>query len=167
MSKTNCMFDSYDAKVTGSFDTTSTFPPKCPNEKLDPCKPKIPYEEYNAEGKLVGYYWYYGDTTTLEFNLEGEVTVVDQGLYSSVEDFMQGKSVSIMFYDFRNNLIYQKDYSIDDVKASPTKIIFEIDDELSKTLFVRGVYYCSFVIWDGQGLNKTLFSQEDATFIVK
>lgn len=34
-----------------------------------------PYEEYNVEGELVGYFWNYGDTLNLDFSIDGEVTV--------------------------------------------------------------------------------------------
>lgn len=162
----NNMFDSYDS-INGSFNSCTNFPKISPNEKLEPCKPILPYEEYNDKGELIGYYWHYGDAITLEFNIEGEVTLLDNNLYTTTNDFMLNKNISIIFYDFRNTLIYQKDYSPEDIKDNPTKIIFDIDENLSKTLFLKGVYYCSFVIWDGDGLRKTLFSQSDAILTVR
>lgn len=38
---------------------------------------KKPFEDYNAEGKLIGYYWYYGNTVSLNFNITGEIIVED------------------------------------------------------------------------------------------
>ena len=40
------------------------------------CITKLPYEEYNTKGELIGYYWYYGDTVNLEFDIYGELTVM-------------------------------------------------------------------------------------------
>lgn len=59
------MFTNYDMNST-------TCPLKEPKEQY--CN-NVPYAEYNAEGELVGYYWYYGDTVNLQFNVSGEVTV--------------------------------------------------------------------------------------------
>jgi hypothetical protein len=50
------------------------------------------------------------------------------------------------------------------MKAS-TKVIFQVDKELSKQL-VRGVYYCTLTIV-GDDFQKTIFSNEDAIFNVK
>lgn len=48
-------------------------------KKIPCCKPqfKKPFEDYNAEGKLIGYYWYYGNTVSLHFNITGEIIVED------------------------------------------------------------------------------------------
>lgn len=43
--------------------------------KLDPIQASKPYEEYNTKGELVGYFWRYGETLNLEFNIDGEITV--------------------------------------------------------------------------------------------
>ena len=37
------------------------------------CSNRLPHEEYNDMGELVGYSWAYGDTLSFEFNLEGKV----------------------------------------------------------------------------------------------
>lgn len=34
-----------------------------------------PYELYDAKGQLEGYFWKYGDTVNLEFNIDGEITL--------------------------------------------------------------------------------------------
>lgn len=43
--------------------------------KLDPVQASRPYEEYNAKGELIGYFWHHGETLNLEFNIDGEITV--------------------------------------------------------------------------------------------
>ena len=42
-------------------------PPVSPN--------KLPYEEYDANNNLIGYWWYEKDILNLQFNITGEVTV--------------------------------------------------------------------------------------------
>ena len=159
------MFDEYDF-----LNTDCNTHPLCscdPINMFNPCRPNKPYEEYDVEGKLIGYYWYHKDTINLEFNIEGEITLVDDTIYEPATDFMQGKSVTITFYDFRDRLILTKNYSSEDIAVDPTKIIFEIDKDISKDIFVRGNYYCIFAIWEGEDLYKVLLSQNDCTFTVK
>lgn len=43
--------------------------------KLAPIEASKPYEEYDAKGNIIGYFWHFGDTLNLEFNITGEVTV--------------------------------------------------------------------------------------------
>jgi hypothetical protein len=46
-----------------------------------------PYEEYDAEGKLVGYYWYYGEAINLQFEVTGEVSVDNDAIiYTALGD---------------------------------------------------------------------------------
>lgn len=53
------------------------------NGKLDPVTASKPYEEYDAKGDLEGYFWRYGDTLNLEFNLDGEITIESDALVSA------------------------------------------------------------------------------------
>ena len=72
------MFDNYDTinKKYQPNNLSSAFPKPNPiNDKLSPAQLKKPYEEYNELGQLIGYFWYYGDTLNLEFNLSGEVAI--------------------------------------------------------------------------------------------
>lgn len=48
--------------------------------KLDPIQASKPYEEYDAKGELIGYFWRYGETLNLEFNIDGEITVEDDAI---------------------------------------------------------------------------------------
>ena len=43
--------------------------------KLNPLEASKPYEEYNIKGDLIGYFWRYGETLNLEFNIDGELTI--------------------------------------------------------------------------------------------
>ena len=53
----------------------NAFPLRIKDSKLNPIDASKPYEEYNVKGELEGYFWRYGDTLNLEFNLDGEITL--------------------------------------------------------------------------------------------
>lgn len=53
----------------------NAFPHGCTNSKLNPLDASKPYEEYDAKGDLIGYFWHYGETLNLEFNIDGELTL--------------------------------------------------------------------------------------------
>lgn len=63
------MFDNYND------DNTNYIPNNMGYAGKKPLAYPIPYVEYNAEGEQSGYYWYYGDTVNLVFDLIGELTV--------------------------------------------------------------------------------------------
>jgi hypothetical protein len=143
----------------------------CPN--LDPCKPTRPYyADYDIEGNLVGYWWYYGNTLNLEFTIDGEITVEGSSEYvpmkptklddGKISNYMEGKVVTMNLYNFRRELIYTKP-----IIATSNVVTFEIDEELSKQL-VRGIYYCSLNVSDEKlGLDQTVLQMEDCVLNVK
>lgn len=51
------MFSSYE-NINPNYQPNNFKPaPQCrPEDKLKPCRPDRPYEEYNAKGELIGYY---------------------------------------------------------------------------------------------------------------
>ena len=53
--------------------------------KLDPIQASKPYEEYNAKGELIGYFWHYGESLNLEFNIDGEITIEGDAIVLSVK----------------------------------------------------------------------------------
>lgn len=158
------MFDSFDGYDNLKDHYVKPCPPPKPpvedNSKLKPCTPKKPYEKYNAAGELIGYYWYYGDTINLEFEIEGEVTYEGNSQYVDAAEFMKEKQVTVELFNYRRELITARTLPGSD------RILFEIDKELSKQL-IRGNYYCTLTVFDGNGLNKTLFYQEDCTLFVE
>ena len=56
-------------------NTTCSFPKGQSYTKLESIEASKPYEEYNSKGELIGYFWRYGETLNLEFNIDGEITV--------------------------------------------------------------------------------------------
>lgn len=56
------------------------FPQRLDRSKLNPVDASKPYEEYDAKGELTGYFWRYGETLNLEFNIDGEITIESDAL---------------------------------------------------------------------------------------
>ena len=157
------MFDTYkelpEGYIPNNIKPTDNLSCAYPTNKLEPCRPTKPYEEYNTEGQLIGYYWYYGDEVNLEFNISGELTLLTDEYFIQLNELLSSKKAVIRLLDFRNNIIVEK------VLDASTNVVFQVDKELSKQL-VRGVYYCTLTIV-GDDFQKTIFSNEDAVFNVK
>lgn len=57
-----------------------SFPHSYEESKLAPVEASKPFEEYNIKGELIGYFWRYGETLNLEFNIDGEITLESDAL---------------------------------------------------------------------------------------
>ena len=134
----------------------------CSYTKLNPCELTRPYELYNAKNELEGYYWYYGNTINLEFEIDGEVLDIQgngTGEYVPAAEYLADKIATISIYNFRMETIYTKS-----IQASENLLI-EIDSELSKKL-LKGIYYCSLEISNSKS-HETIFNAADCKFLVK
>ena len=71
------MFYNYQdlASNHGPNNLTCAFPGAVKPTKLNPLDTSKPYEEYNTQGDLIGYFWRYGDTVNLDFSIDGEITL--------------------------------------------------------------------------------------------
>lgn len=117
-----------------------SFPVSETYSKLCPVKASKPYEHYNAKGELIGYFWHYGDTLNLEFNLDGEITVEsDSIIFHNSGEFPTLSTVGKLnqraynIVDFRSwtcisvdsdNYIWEEDE------------VFEYDEESNKSIYV-------------------------------
>lgn len=77
---------------------------------LDPIEASKPYESYDAKGNLEGYFWRYGDTIKLEFNLDGEITIENDAIVCYVEGIyptpqIEGR-VGQQFYNLKDLVSY-------------------------------------------------------------
>lgn len=84
------------------------YPTKCVPTKLDPIEASKPYEDYNAKGDLCGYFWHYGESVNLDFNLDGEITVESDAIILTIA----GQDPSNI-----EGKINQKAYNIIDLKS--------------------------------------------------
>lgn len=84
--------------------------------KLAPVQASKPYEEYNAKGELIGYFWRYGDTLNLEFNIDGEITLESDAIV--YVDCNDGPTITT------EGFLCQRAYNLTDFRSwTCTKII--------------------------------------------
>jgi len=154
--------------MPGMFDNYNNPAPACnhmpmhrdclkPKNDFNPnisSKPNKPYESYDEEGNIIGYWWYEGDTVTLDFDIDGEI-IADQEV---IEEVNGQPSVSI-----RPVRVPIEDFIID---KQITNIRFDIDLEKA-ALLTKGNYTISLSVWDGETFNKTIYSKEDCTITIK
>ena len=152
-----------------NFETThhqNPFEPKYPQSKIlcnvEPVSVNKPFEILNYDGSIKGYYWYFGNSVDLEFEIDGEVLLLDQDEYIALEDILATLELNMYIYDFRmepvlhfsNNLGSENFLVID---ASKKTVVAELTNELSKKL-KKGKYYIELVANHRVGYNETLFS---------
>lgn len=104
-----------------------------------------PYEEYDINGNHIGYFWYYGDTVNLQFNIDGLITVDNNSIIYNVSGDAPNESVP--------GEINQKAYNIIDLK-SWTLISIENDSVYNWVLDSQFIYPVD-------GIKKVYFSAED------
>ena len=185
------MFDQYDS-LADNYIPNNIRPTTPPCDKpLQPCFPNRPYVDYNKEGIQEGYWWYYGDTVNLEFNIDGQATFEDgggndepevdnkitakqQGSYILPKDFFKDKIIVIQVYNIRqeemtiDKQLLMKTYGYNDItinEDNSATVNFIIDQTISSKL-IRGVYYISLKVLSDT-LQDTLFSTSDAVFTVR
>ena len=104
------MFSSYMTNTTViPNNLTATFPSSVRTCKLDSVKGSKPYEEYDAKGNLVGYFWKYGETLNLEFDITGELTIESDAIVYKCSNDKPDNSTK--------GYIGQKAYNIVDLKS--------------------------------------------------
>ena len=169
------MFDNY----TNPAPTCNHLPKHCDclkpkNDFNISNRPNKPFESYDEEGNVIGYWWYEGDTICLDLDIDGEIiadqefieevdgepTVVIKPVRVPVEDFIQGKTITFNMYNFRGEVIFTENYE------GAINVKFDIDLEKASQL-TKGTYTVSLSVWDGETFNKTIYSKEDCTIAIK
>lgn len=127
--------------------------------------PNKPYEVVDARGVLTGYFWYYGNSVDLTWDIVGEATSDQNGTYIDVADIVKYQIITATIYDW-------KMCKIEEVKLLPTiednkvSVTLSISGELSQKL-VKGVYEISLTTSNTQGYNETLFDTGVCKFEVR
>ena len=143
--------NSYPNNLIESFPTLQT----C--SKLAPVEASRPYEEYNAKGELVGYFWRHGETLNLEFNIDGELTIESDAIV-----FKQS-GVTPTIHTTGN--IGQRAYNIIDLESwtciaiELNKYIWEKDNEFTyPTISERKVYIPAESYLKDKSVEVTLYN---------
>ena len=111
------MFTNYQCISGQPNNLKYAFPQSCKYTKLDPVSASKPFEEYNAKGELIGYYWRQGETVNLEFNIDGEITVESDSII--VDAYGYGPS------EHTPGFVGQRLYNIADLRSWTCASIIE------------------------------------------
>lgn len=160
------MFDSFNnIKTTYQVNPYAPqYPPQKIPTQIIQNNPNKPYEVVDARGVLTGYFWYYGNSVDLTWDIVGEVTTT-QDNYVDVADMVKYLTITAIIYDWKMCKITEVKLlpTIEDSKASVT---LSINGELSQKL-VKGVYEISLTASNAQGYNETLFDTGVCKFEVR
>lgn len=86
--------------------------------------------------------WSYGDSVELSFNL--------REFDSDDEDYFENSIVRIVFYNFRMEPVYEQSHdSYELAETDFRKLIIDIDCETSKDIFLKGTYFFSVQLING------------------
>ena len=98
--------------------------------KLDPCEATKPYELYNAKNELEGYFWNYGDSINLEFEIDGEI-ILGENSYIDVKDYLKTATATIRLYNFKYEVIRTEIIPADNTILSIYSEYSNIEDKLA------------------------------------
>lgn len=141
------MFDSYD-----NMKSTPCFNPPASIPHVDKT-----YEEYDANGKLVGYFWYQGDTPIIQFVIDGELAVQSNSIIYVQEGQAPDENTVAE--------IGQKAYNLHDyiswtcVAISDSTFMWLVDDEFSyNPLGNKKIYFNVTDYLSGKEITATFFN---------
>ena len=151
------MFETYET-LSNQYIPSNMNKQPCPPQTtpLCPREPKKPYAEYNAEGELVGYWWNYGDTINLEFELEGNIDITESDNYITARNFIEGKQILVTLYNFRHEQIKTQLYNGSDEEFQA--ILFEVARNVNQK--TSGVYYIQVKENEEIKYNKVMLPQD-------
>ena len=130
------------------------------NTSVQSVSPNKPYEIKNALGEVTGYFWYYGNSIDLVFDIQGEYTTPVS--YITVEDYLSQFSIVATLFDFKWNIVHQQKLSL-----NGTQVTLSIDTELSSKL-VKGKYRIQLVAINEEArCSETIFSADSCILEVR
>lgn len=109
--------------------------------------------------------WCYGDQVPITFTLWDR----DPEDEEDIPEYLENKTITINFYNFRRELIHQVEFVPNDVQMDEEKYYIEyiLDSETSKLIFTSGVYYCGMTLTDQQDQVETLLFYDRCMIEVK
>lgn len=131
------------------------------NTNLQSVSPNKPFEVVDVAGNLTGYFWYYGNSVVLSFEISGEY-VSGSDTYVDAADVLKDCMLTLTMYDnIRHNIVHQESK-----QAQGSSVDFILDAEISNKI-KRGKYTIQLVASNSLGYSETLFSQDTCTFEVR
>ena len=133
------------------------FPQHQIDTKLDPLEASKPYEDYNTKGELTGYFWRYGETLNLEFNIDGEITVEPEAIVYT--------TTGIVPTEWTMGRVGQTAYNVVDLRSwkcygiVDKKYYWQEDDEFTYPLNTdRSIYVSAEDYLKGKFVEVTLYN---------
>ena len=164
------MFDNYNNTNLNTSFTPNPYTPQYPPVKtanqIVQNNPNKPYEVTDGRGNLTGYFWYYGNSVDLVWDIVGEATTQISNTYLNVADVIKYQIITATIYDWKYQIVEAiKLIPQCDDKGNVT-VTLPINKELSQKM-VKGVYTISLVASNAQGYNETLFDTSVCNFEVR
>ena len=154
------MFENYQNLSTQY--TPNNYQTNCVgNPNLHSVSPNKPFEILDAAGNITGYFWYYGNSIVLSFDIVGEY-VSGNGVYVDASQALSGCTLTMTMYDnIRHNIVHQESKC-----AEGNTVDFTLDAEISSRIR-KGKYNVSLVASNNLGYNETLFGVDTCVFEVR
>ena len=161
------MFESYQ-NLNPQYTPNNYQTCACTNKNIEKAVPNKPYEVYDQSGNLIGYFWYYGNSFVLTFDVVGEATFYENDSFVDVFDVLKDCNTTLTVYDNWWNIVYQNTKESKELikTDSGCSISFEITEEISKTL-LKGKYRMELVVSNKLGYNETIFANDTCIFEVR
>lgn len=136
---------------------TESFPVSAIPSKLNPIEASKPYEEYNVKGELVGYFWHYGETLKLEFDIDGELTIESDAIIFKVTGVVPTKYTMAKVGQRAYNIVDFRSWTC--LAVDNGKYIWEEDSDFTYPLSSdRKVYISSESYLKGKNVEVTLYN---------
>ena len=135
------------------------------NNQIIQNNPNKPYEVTDDRGNLTGYFWYYGNSIDLVWDIVGEATSYDSSTYIDIAHVLAYNIITATIYDWRHQVV-DKIKLIPKIENNNVSVILPINGELSQKM-VKGVYTIDLVASNVQGYNETLFDTGVCKFEVR
>lgn len=132
---------------------------------IEPKNPNKPYEIKNITGELLGYFWYYGNSIDLTFDIydnSDEAAFTAESTYVTIQDYLQFCDLTVTLFDAYNwSIVHQEK-----LQAKGNVVTLHINAELSSKI-VKGKYRIQLVASHPSGYNETIFSTDDCILEVR
>jgi len=148
------MFDNYN-NISGDYVPTNTN--KCCRQNIPFIK--VPNVDYDANGNVIGYFWYYGDTMNIRVELYGSINVPEDSIvYTSTGQRPDSSTVGY---------VNQKAYNVIDliswtctaiVESETVEYTWTIDSEFVYPTTGKGVYFTIDNYLRGRTVRATLYN---------
>lgn len=133
--------------------------PNIQDSNIEPVNPNKPYELKNIKGEIIGYFWYYGNSVNLTFDIEGVYT--NGNSYTEVADYLQNCTLTATIFDLKWNIAHQE--ALTPIGNTAT---LSLNNEKSSKL-VKGKYTIQLVATHPTGYNETIFGTNDCILEVR